>query len=168
MFATQWRVIVADKIGTLRVAQLFGIDREPPLIHQRRRRLIVGGAASLIAILIGGVALAVWRTSSDGLEKPVEQSVSLEKFQAFQQQVLLRTQENSELLQAQRGEVKRLADQISELEAKIGELQRLIAPQPIGSSTINPTARKKSGKLKPQRRITTGRAALPPPVKLVR
>ena len=115
------------------MAQLFGIDREPPITDKRRRQFMVAGAASLMAISIGGGALFVWRASFSKPQEPIDRSVSRKNFQAFQQQVLLPMEENSQLLHAQQAEVKRLSDQISALGIQIRASESSVVQEPINN-----------------------------------
>jgi hypothetical protein len=136
----------------------------------------------VIGLAIIGVASAfLWRAYSDSVSPyssfasakgpatvdAADKPVTLKDFQAFQQQIAGPLQSTTQLLAAQQAEIKRLADQVSVLSAKVDLLQRPLAsaqaampaPQPVA-----PAPRRKPAPPKPAGPISTGGA----PIQLTR
>jgi cell division protein FtsB len=167
------------------VAHLFPDEVEYETEHQpehepKRRRWVPIAAVAGLA-LFGVVSAFAWHTYGGGpLTLPsfafatgqpaapavvADKPVGLKDLQALQQQVAGSVQSTAQLLATQQAEIKRLADQVAVLAAKVDLLERpaasaqasLPAAQPVA-----PAARKKPAAPKPLPGISTGGAPLPP------
>jgi hypothetical protein len=169
----------------LQVAHLFDnhpddadYEAEQAPAPQRARWVTIAIAAALLAV-IGASSAVLWRGYGDRLPalpsfasgtEPVPAAVVADKpvgskdFQALQQQIAGSAQSTAQLLATQQAEIKRLADQVAVLAAKVDLLERpaasaqasLPAPQPVA-----PAVRKKPAVPKPPPGISTGGAPLP-------
>jgi cell division protein FtsB len=148
-------------------------DQEEPV----RRRWVPFAIVSGL-VLLGVASALLWRTYGDSLPaltffRPEKAAVAadiagipvgLKDFQAFQQQIAGTMQSTAQLLAAQQAEIKRLSDQMFELNAKIDTLQRpAVSAQaaiPVPTPAA-PAASKKKPAPKPAATISTGGAPLP-------
>jgi hypothetical protein len=167
------------------VAHLFdnhpddaGYEAELVPAPQRKRWVTIAIAVPLLAV-IGASSAVLWRSFGGHLPalpsfasgtEPAPAAVVADKpvgskdFQALQQQMAGSAQSTAQLLATQQAEIKRLADQVAVLAAKVDLLERpaasaqasLPAPQPVA-----PVARKKPAAPKPPPGISTGGAPLP-------
>jgi hypothetical protein len=164
------------------VAHLFdnhpddaGYEAELVPAPQRMRWVTIAIAVALLAV-IGASSAVLWRSYggrlpalpsfASGTEPAavVDKPVGSKDFQALQQQIAGSAQSTAQLLATQQAEIKRLADQVAVLAAKVDLLERptasaqasLPAPQPVA-----PAARKKPAAPKPPPGISTGGAPLP-------
>ena len=135
-----------------------------PLKSSRRTTIVF----SIVAALIGGSAAFVWHTYDGVIEAlPTFKSgaapsvVSVKAFEEYQRAVAGNLRSNSEMLQAQDVEIKRLSDQVLQLVVKMDLLESNTrdAQAAIPSS---PKAAPKKSAAKPAPRISTGGAPLPP------
>jgi cytoskeletal protein RodZ len=169
------------------VAHLFdnhpddaGYEAEQVPAPQRKRWVTIAIAVVLLAV-IGASSAVLWRSYggrlpalpsfASGTEPAAapaavvaDKPVGSKDFQALQQQIAGSAQSTAQLLATQQAEIKRLADQVAVLAAKVDLLERpaasaqasLPAPQPAA-----PAARKKPAAPKPPPGISTGGAPLP-------
>jgi uncharacterized coiled-coil protein SlyX len=158
-------------------------DYEEPPEEPKSRRLFA--VAIVVMLVMVGVASAfLWRAygndlaallslaSENGVSNPsaaqpasaAEKSVSLQAFQAFQQQLAGQMQGETQLLASQQAEIKRLSDQVAALSGKIDALQRPATPPPV-QKKITPPERKKPAPTATARSPTSA-SPPPPPLKL--
>lgn len=93
-------------------------------------------------------------------DKPVGQK----EFQLFRQQTGATQQTLSDLAVAQQAQIKRLAEQLAALAAKLDAQQRPVAPAPVAAPVPPPpppAAQKRPAVAKPPPGISTGGAPLP-------
>jgi uncharacterized coiled-coil protein SlyX len=168
------------------VAHLFdnhpddaGYETEPVPAPQRMRWATIAIAAVLLAVIgassavlwraYGGVPLTLpsfaWVTGQPATPAVVaDKPVGLKDLQALQQQIAGPLQSNAQLLAAQQAELKRLADQLSALTAKVDALEHpsASAQASLPASAPPPAApRKKPAAPKLPPGISTGGAPLP-------
>jgi hypothetical protein len=179
------RKIGRSRIKDFAVAHLF--DNQPDEADYETREepagwLKIAAVAALLAI-IGASSAVLWRAYSgnlwalpsfaSGAEPAVvaDKPVGLKDFQALQQQIAGSAQSTTQLLAAQQAEIKRLADQVAVLAAKVDLLERPTASAQASlpvAQAVAPAARKKPVAPKPAPAISVGGAPLPPPVQLNR
>jgi hypothetical protein len=156
----------------------YETQEEPP----RRRWLKTAAVAALLAV-IGASSAVLWRayggnlsalpSFASGTEPAVvaDKPVGSKDFQALQQQIAGSAQSTAQLLATQQAELKRLADQVAVLAAKVDLLERPVASAQASLPAAQPLApapRKKPAASKPANNISVGGAPLPPPVQLNR
>jgi uncharacterized coiled-coil protein SlyX len=148
---------------------------------QRKPWVRAAIAAALLAV-IGASSAVVWHSFSGGLPAwpsfasgtessaapavVADKPAGLKDLQALQQQIAGSAQSTAQLLAAQQAEIKRLADQVAALAAKVDVLERpadaaqaaLPPPQPA-----SPAPRKRPTAPKQPAGISVGGAPLPPP-----
>jgi hypothetical protein len=134
--------------------------------------LAVIGASSAVVWHSFGGSLPGWPSFASGTEPAAATAVVADKpaglkdLQALQQQIAGSAQSTAQLLAAQQAEIKRLADQVAALAAKVDVLERpadtaqasLPAAQPA-----SPATRKRPAAPKQPAGISVGGAPLPPP-----
>jgi cytoskeletal protein RodZ len=158
--------------------------RPPP----RRSRTILFGVAAIALAVLGAGSAVLWHsfggslpalpslssfTSASGTEpspSPVataDKPVGLKDLQALQQQLTGAIQSNAQLLSSQQAELKRLADQVAVLTAKVDLLERPAAsaqasvPPPAPPPPAPAAPRKRSAAPKQPAGISVGGAPLP-------
>ena len=153
----------------------------------RRSRTIVFGVAAIVLAVIGSGSAVLWHSyggnlpalpslpsfaSPSGTEPSAsvaiaDKPVGLKDLQALQQQITGSIQSNAQLLTSQQAELKRLADQVAVLSAKVDLLERpaasaqasLPAPAPPPPPPAAPRKRTAAPKQPPA--ISVGGAPLP-------
>lgn len=160
--------------------------RPPP----RRSRTILVGIAAIALAVIGAGSAVLWHSfggnlpalpslpsfaSTSGTEPSAsvavaDKPVGLKDLQALQQQITGSIQSNAQLLASQQAELKRLADQLAVLTAKVDLLERPAASAQASLPTAAPAApppapaapRKRPAAPKQPAGISVGGAPLPP------
>jgi uncharacterized coiled-coil protein SlyX len=152
----------------------------------RRSRTILLGIAVMALAVIGAGSAVVWHsfggslpalpsfTSMSGTEPSAppavavaDKPVGLKDLQALQQQITGSIQSNAQLLASQQAELKRLADQVVVLTAKVDLLERPAAsaqasvPPPAPPSPAPAAPRKRPAAPKQPAGISVGGAPLP-------
>jgi cytoskeletal protein RodZ len=155
--------------------------QQPP---QRRRWVTIAVAAALLAV-IGASSAVLWRAFGGSLPAlpsftsgtepaaapavvAADKPVGSKDFQALQQQIAGSAQSTAQLLATQQAEIKRLADQVAVLAAKVDLLERPAASAQASlpaAQPASPAPRKKSAAPKPAPGISVGGAPLPPPAR---
>lgn len=153
----------------------------------RRSRTILFGVAAMALAVIGSASAVLWHSyggnlpglpslpsfaSSPATEPSAsvaiaDKPVGLKDLQALQQQITGSIQSNAQLLASQQAELKRLADQVAVLTAKVDLLERpaasaqasLPAPAPPPPPPAAPRKRPAAPKQPPA--ISVGGAPLP-------
>jgi uncharacterized coiled-coil protein SlyX len=125
---------------------------------------MIGSASAFAWRAYGGSAYSVSTLGGSAIPEP--KLVSIDEFNAFQQQVVGQMQSNAKALAAQQAEVKRLSDQVAAVSAKIDALQSSIASARAAIPAAMPIPPKKPSKPKPAPRISTGGDPLPAPIQL--
>ena len=134
------------------------------LLERRRSRTIVVVSA---LVLIGVASALVWLAYGDNLQPGStalpDKPVTLNDFQAFQQQITAQMQTAMQLLESQRAEIKRLSDQTAALAAKIDAFGQSALAARAAIPPAAPAAPKSTKKTapKPTPGISTGGAPLP-------
>lgn len=155
----------------------------------RRSRTIVFGVAAMVLAVIGSASAVLWHSyggnlpalpslssfaSTSGTEPSAsvaiaDKPVGLKDLQALQQQITGSIQSNAQLLASQQAELKRLADQVAVLTAKVDLLERPAASAQASLPAAPPPAppppaapRKRSAAPKQPAGISVGGAPLPP------
>jgi hypothetical protein len=161
-----------------------GYEAEQVPAPQRKRWVMIAIAVPLLAATgvasafawhaYGGVPLTLplpsfaWLTGPPATPAVVaDKPVGLKDLQALQQQIAAPLQSNAQLLTAQQAELKRLADQVSALAAKVEALEHppasaqasLPASAPPAPAPAAPRKRPAAPKAPPG--ISTGGAPLP-------
>jgi uncharacterized coiled-coil protein SlyX len=170
------------------VAHLF--DNHPDegdfqtLETPRRRRRVPLAIAAVVLALVGSGAAVLWHsygaglpalpsfTSTSGSEPSASVAIAdkpagVKDLQALQQQITASIQSNAQLLASQQAELKRLADQVTVLTAKVDLLERpaasaqasLPTPAPPPPAPVAP--RKRPAAPKQPAAISVGGAPLP-------
>jgi hypothetical protein len=161
-------------------------ETKPP---PRRPRVILFGVAAIALAVIGAGSAVVWHSfggslpalpslpsfaSTSGTEPSAapavaaaDKPVGLKDLQDLQQQITGSIQSNAQLLASQQAELKRLADQVAALTAKVDLLERpaASAQASVPSATPAPApaaARKRPAAPKQPTGISVGGAPLPP------
>lgn len=156
-------------------------DYETEQAPERRRWVPIAVGAALLAV-IGSSSAVVWRSFGGGLPalpfftsgtEPAaapaaiaDKPVGLKDLQALQQQIAGPMQSTAQLLAAQQAELKRLADQVAVLSAKVDQLERPTAAAQAAlpaAQPASPAPHKKPAAPKPAAAISVGGAPLPPP-----
>jgi cytoskeletal protein RodZ len=182
--------VKSRKIGRSRfkdfaVAHLFDnhpddVDYQAPQEEPPRRRWVKTAVAAALLAVIGMSSAVLWYAYGGSVPalpsfasatgQPAapavvaDKPVGLKDLQALQQQIAASAQSTTQLLATQQAEIKRLADQVAVLAAKVDLLERptasaqasLPAAQPVA-----PAARKKPAAPKPAAAISVGGAPLP-------
>ena len=93
----------------------------------------------------------------------VEETVSLEDFRSFQQDLAAKLEGLRQATADQQADLRRLADQVSGLAAKVDNLQNaaVAAPAPVRPPVVA-MSKKPAAKNKPASAISVGGAPLPP------
>ena len=157
----------------------------------RRSRTILFGIAAIALAVIGAGSAVLWHSfggnlpalpslpsfASTSATEPspapavaaVDKPVVLKDLQALQQQITASIQSNAQLLASQQAELKRLADQVAVLTAKVDLLERPAASAQASLPTAPPAApppapaapRKRPAAPKQPAGISVGGAPLP-------
>lgn len=161
------------------------LDYQPPPAPRRRRWVTIAVAAALLAV-IGGSSAVLWRSYSGSLPafpslpsfasttEPAaapaavaDKPVGTKDFQALQQQIAGSAQSTAQLLAAQQAELKRLADQVAVLTAKVDLLERPAASAQASLPAAQPAPaaprKRPAAPKQPAAAISVGGAPLPPP-----
>jgi uncharacterized coiled-coil protein SlyX len=161
------------------------VGHETQPTPQRRPWIPIAVAAAALAVIGSGSAV-LWHVYGGGFPAlpsfasgtepagapavAADKPVGLKDLQAFQQQIAGPIQSTAQLLAAQQAEIKRLADQVAVLSAKVELLERPAAAQaamPAAQSAApqpaSPAPRKRPAAPKPPDGISVGGAPLPPP-----
>ncbi|MEA2880907.1 MAG: hypothetical protein QOH32_126 [Bradyrhizobium sp.] len=150
----------------------------------RRRRRVPLAVAAVVLALVGSGAAVLWHsyggnfpslpslTTTSGPEPSASVAIAdkpagVKDLQALQQQITASIQSNAQLLASQQAELKRLADQVAVLTAKVDLLERpaasaqasLPAPAPPPPAPVAPRKRPAAPKQPPA--ISVGGAPLP-------
>lgn len=91
----------------------------------------------------------------------VEEAVSPEEFKAFQQDVATKLEAVQQAAADQQADLKRLADQVSAMAAKLESLQSAAAAPPVRPPVVA-MSKKPAAAKKPASTISVGGAPLPP------
>jgi uncharacterized coiled-coil protein SlyX len=155
----------------------------------RRSRTVLFGFAAIALAVIGAGSAVVWHSfggslpalpslpsfaSTSATEPPAapavaaaDKPVGLKDLQALQQQITASIQSNAQLLASQQAELKRLADQVAVLTAKVDLLER---PAASAQASVPPPAPPPPPPVAPRKRpaapkqpagISVGGAPLP-------
>jgi phage shock protein A len=164
------------------------LDRQVRLALQRRRRSPVVPIAVVVFAVIASGAAYLWLSYGDQVRSGVfaappagpviasgEESVSRADFETFKRQAAESLQSTIEGLDAQKADLKKLADQVAALSAKVHALQSGTSAKPAQTSSVVPAAtpviplrpatvaqRRKLPAPKPTGPISIGGAPLPP------
>jgi hypothetical protein len=136
--------------------------------------LAVIGASSAVVWHGFGGSLPAWPSFASGTEPAAAPAVVADKpaglkdLQALQQQIAGSAQSTAQLLAAQQAEIKRLADQVAVLTAKVDLLERPAASAQASlpaaaAPPVSPAPRKRPAAPKQPDGISVGGAPLPPP-----
>jgi hypothetical protein len=178
--------MAARGVKDFAVAHLFD-NANDEIDYQARpapaRRRWVGPVIVACLVLVGAAAAVAWHNNwvgglpgwpafASGTAPDTEKPVALRDFQALQQQATASAQSTAQQLAAQQAEIKRVADQVAALAARIDTLQRpavsaqaaapAAAPAPAPQQPPPPAARKRAAAPKQQPAISVGGAPLPP------
>jgi hypothetical protein len=158
------------------------VDFETPEEPARRPLVRIAVVTALLAV-IGASSAVLWRSFGGSLPAlpsfasttepaaapaavAADKPAGLKDLQALQQQIAGSVQSTAQLLAAQQAEIKRLADQVAVLAAKVDLLERPTASAQASLPAAPPAApapRKKPAAPKPASTISVGGAPLPPP-----
>jgi hypothetical protein len=161
----------------------YETEHVPVPAPRRKRWVTIAIAAALLAV-IGGSSAVLWHSfggslpalpffaSTSGTEPSAatavaDKPVGMKDFQALQQQITGSVQSATQLLATQQAEIKRLADQVAVLAAKVDLLERPAASAQASLPTAAPppaapAARKRPAAPKQPAGISVGGAPLPP------
>jgi uncharacterized coiled-coil protein SlyX len=159
----------------------YETEPEPAPAPQRKRWVTIAVAAALLAV-IGASSAVLWHSFGGGLPalpsfasttEPAatpaavaDKPAGLKDLQALQQQIAGSMQSTAQLLAAQQAELKRLADQVAVLTAKVDLLERPAASAQASLPAAAPppaAPRKRPIAPKQPAGISVGGAPLPPP-----
>jgi uncharacterized coiled-coil protein SlyX len=158
----------------------YEIEEAPP--PPRRKPWVRAAIAAALLAVIGASSAVVWHgfgggfpawpSFASGTEPAAGPAVVADKpaglkdLQALQQQIAGSAQSTAQLLAAQQAEIKRLADQVAVLTAKVDLLERPAASAQASVPAAAPppaAARKRPIVPKQPAGISVGGAPLPPP-----
>jgi phage shock protein A len=165
------------------------LDRQVRLAMQRQRRSPVVPIVVVVFAVVASGAAYLWLNYGDQIRSGVsapspggpviasgEESVSRAEFDTFKRQAAESLQSTVEGLDAQKADLKKLADQVAALSAKVDALQSGTSAIPAQTSSVVPAAtpvvpprpatvaqRRKPPAPKPPGPISIGGAPLPPP-----
>ena len=152
----------------------------------RRSRTILFGVAAMALAVIGAGSAVLWHSFGGGFPglpslmsvsgtepaappavAAADKPVGLKDVEALQQQLAAAIQSNAQLLSSQQAELKRLADQVAVLSAKVDLLERPVAsaqasvPSPAPPPPAPTAPRKRPAAPKQPAGISVGGAPLP-------
>jgi uncharacterized coiled-coil protein SlyX len=150
----------------------FSEELDPGVTLQPRRSWIFRLVATIagLAIFTGAVAYLLLNydhlfDTAPAAQLPisvsVEENVSLEDFRSFQQDLAAKLEAVRQATADQRADLRRLADQMSALAAKVDNLQSAAVAAPVRPPVVAMSKRPVPPK-KPASTISVGGAPLPP------
>jgi hypothetical protein len=171
-----FRITTAVTGAETALAHLYNRDFEDPAEKQASTKRRLGTAAAVSGLVIFGVISAFgwrayagssypsWSLGNSAANTRAPETVGIDEFHAYQQQVKVQLQSNAQALAAEQAEVKRLSDQGVALSGKIDALSSAISSARAAMPAAPPPQPK--SKTKPSARISTGGAPLPPPIQI--
>jgi uncharacterized coiled-coil protein SlyX len=151
----------------------FSEELEPGIALRPRRSWISRLIAAIAGLAVFGGAAAYLLLNYDRLfdmapaaQLPiavsVEETVSLEDFKSFQQDLAAKLEGLRLATADQQADLRRLADQVSALAAKVDNLQNAAVAAPAPRPPVVAMGKKPAAPRKPASAISVGGAPLPP------